>query len=173
LRERTLDTSSAAAANAAHPQNQAESLLFFSCCSNPVAVQIDSRLHCTYIAIHSWLGGQQWRRRERKQRRRRRPSVGRRSSRRRIRSSTSHVPEIASHEPATFTGGSTISRDGPAPVDGRGRRRDGGASFLIAFNPRGRRRKRRKNPNLTLANTASALAPQPSRRRPRCFGTNS
>jgi hypothetical protein len=28
-------------------------LLFFSHCSNQVVVRIDSRLHCTYIAIHS------------------------------------------------------------------------------------------------------------------------
>jgi hypothetical protein len=34
-------------------QNQVESLLFFSCCSNRDVVQLDSRLHCTYTAIHS------------------------------------------------------------------------------------------------------------------------
>jgi hypothetical protein len=114
-------------------QNVVESLLIFSCCSNPVVVQIDSRLHWTYIAIHSWLGGQQWRRRERKQWRRRRQNVGRRSSLRRNRSSASHVSEIASHGPAKVEGGSTISRDGPAQVHDRGRRRDGGASFAVVL----------------------------------------
>jgi len=30
-----------------YAQTQVESLLFFSCCSNPVAVPVDSRRHCT------------------------------------------------------------------------------------------------------------------------------
>jgi len=36
---------SAAARGGGYTQNVVDSLLFFSCCSNPVAVQIDSRLH--------------------------------------------------------------------------------------------------------------------------------
>jgi hypothetical protein len=43
-RRRRYD-SGATAHGAACAQNQAESLLFFFRCSNPVAVQIDSRLH--------------------------------------------------------------------------------------------------------------------------------
>jgi hypothetical protein len=66
LRKRVRSASRAAADGGTCAQNQVESLLFFFCCSNPVAVQLDSRLHCTYVAIHSWLGGLQWRRRERK-----------------------------------------------------------------------------------------------------------
>ena len=44
-RKRARDVSRAAADGGACAQNQVESLLFFSCCSNPMAVQIDSRLH--------------------------------------------------------------------------------------------------------------------------------
>ena len=154
-------------------QNQVESLLFFFRCSNPDAVRIDSRLHCTDTAIHSKLGGQQWRRRERKQRRRRkRQSVGRRSSRRRDRSSASHVSKVASHGPANVEGGSTISRDGA----GSGGRQ--GASAGRWCKLRGRvysmRRQRRKtgNRNRDLAK-ARGLVPQRSRRRPRCLGITS
>jgi len=86
-----------------YAQTPAESLLFFSCCSNAVAVPVDSRRHCTDVAIHSSLGGQQWRRRERKQRNRRR-SVGRRSSLRRFRSSALLRSKIASHGPAHVDG---------------------------------------------------------------------
>jgi hypothetical protein len=43
------------------------------------------------------------------------------------------VSEIASHGPAKVEGGSTISRDGPAQVHDRGRRRDGGASFAVVL----------------------------------------
>jgi hypothetical protein len=53
-----------------------------------MSVQIDSRLHCTDDRHPLKLGGQQWRRREKRKQRRRRPrSVGRRSRRRRYRSS--------------------------------------------------------------------------------------
>ena len=112
------------------------------------------------------LGGQQWRSAERKQRRRRRRSVGRRSSRRRNRSSASHVSKIASHGPAAFEDGSTIFRDGPAQVNDGGRRRDGGASFAIAFTSTRRRRRetgnrtsrRRMQPaDLRLSHLADAL----------------
>jgi hypothetical protein len=43
------------------------------------------------------------------------------------------VSKIASHGPAEIEGGSMISRDGPAQVDDRGRRRDGGESFAVAL----------------------------------------
>jgi hypothetical protein len=46
LRERARNASRAAANGGACAQNQVESLLFFFCCSNPMAVQLDSRLHC-------------------------------------------------------------------------------------------------------------------------------
>jgi hypothetical protein len=36
-----------------YAHNYVESLLFFSCCSNPMLVHVDSRLHCTDVAIHS------------------------------------------------------------------------------------------------------------------------
>jgi hypothetical protein len=119
-------------------QNQAKSLLFFFCCSNPMVVHVDSRLHCTYVAIHSSLGGQQWRRSERRRqrrrsRRRRRQDGRRRNSQRRDRSSTSHVSKIASHGPAEVEGGSMISRDWPAQVDDRGRRRDGGENVAVVL----------------------------------------
>jgi hypothetical protein len=153
-------------------QNAVESLLIFSCCSNPVAVQIDSRLHWTYIAIHSWLGGQQWRRRERKQRRRRRQNVGRRSSLRRNRSSASHVSEIASHGPAAVEGGSTIFRDGPAQVDKRGASAGRRCELRDRANGYGHsarwRRRETGKPNLIQAR-ARGFVPQPSRRRPRCL----
>jgi hypothetical protein len=104
-------------------------------------VQIDSRLHDSDVAIHSSLGGQQWRRRERRKqrlkRRRRRQRAGRRSSQRRSRSSTSHESKIASHGPAAIEGGSMIPRDAPAQVDDRGRRRDGDSGFTIARTERG------------------------------------
>jgi hypothetical protein len=45
LRKRAHNTSRVAADGAACAQNQVESLLFFFCCSNPMAVQLDSRLH--------------------------------------------------------------------------------------------------------------------------------
>ena len=147
-------------------QNVVESLLIFSCCSNPVVVQIDSRLHWTYIAIHSWLGGQQWRRRERKQRRRRRQNVGRRNSLRRNRSSASHVSEIASHGPAKVEGGSTISRDRPAQVHDRGRRRDGGAGFAVVLIENDGGDERRETGSYRGDITAE-FALLPSRRRPR------
>ena len=35
-----------------YAQNQGESLLIFFCCSNPVVVPVDSRRHCTDVAIH-------------------------------------------------------------------------------------------------------------------------
>jgi hypothetical protein len=153
-------------------QKAVESLLIFSCCSNPVVVQIDSRLHWTYIAIHSWLGGQQWRRRERRQRRRRRQNVGRRSSLRRNRSSASHVSEIASHGPAAVEDGSTIFRDGPAQVDKRGASAGRRCELRGRANGYGHparwRRRETGKPNLTLAR-ASGFVPQPSRRRPRCL----
>jgi hypothetical protein len=38
---------------AAKAKKWRESLFFFFFRSNPVAVQVDSRLHCNYIAIHS------------------------------------------------------------------------------------------------------------------------
>lgn len=38
---------------------------FFSAGVIGIPVHVDSRLHCTDVAIHSWLGGQQWRRSER------------------------------------------------------------------------------------------------------------
>src|SRR6516225_1389478 len=41
------------AGDGAYTQNSAESLLFFSRCSNRIVVRIDSRLHCTDIAIHT------------------------------------------------------------------------------------------------------------------------
>jgi hypothetical protein len=42
------------------------------------------------------------------------------------------VLKIASHGPAGVEGGSTISRDRPAQVNDRGRRRDEGAGFTLA-----------------------------------------
>jgi hypothetical protein len=45
LRKRARNASRAAADGGACAQNQVESLLFFFCCSNPMAVQLDSRLH--------------------------------------------------------------------------------------------------------------------------------
>jgi hypothetical protein len=161
-----------AAGKDAYAQIQAESLLFFSCCSNRMAVFVDSRRHCTYVAIHSSLGGQQWRRREkRKRKRRRRPrSVGRRSNQRRYRSSTLHVSKIASHGPAEVEGGSMIARDRPAQVNGRGRRRDGGSSFTIECVARGGEDEGR-NSRTSPQRMSSGLDPRASRRPPRFLGS--
>jgi hypothetical protein len=59
-----------------------------------------------------------------------------------------------------------ISRDGPAQVNDRGHRRDGGASFMIAFT-RGDEDESRET-RTSPWRLASGLVPQPSRRRPRC-----
>jgi hypothetical protein len=69
-----------AARSGSYTQKQAGSLLIFSPCSNRMLVPVDSRRHCTDVAIHSSLGGQPWRRSERKQLRKLRKSGGRRSS---------------------------------------------------------------------------------------------
>jgi hypothetical protein len=45
LRKRARNVSRAAADGGAYAQIHVESLLFFSCCSNRIAVQLDSRLH--------------------------------------------------------------------------------------------------------------------------------
>ena len=140
LRRTLRRMQSVATDGATYAQNQVDSLLFFSCCSNPMTVQIDSR--SARYRHPLMLGGQQWRSAERKQlRRKQRRSGGRRSRLRRDRSSASHVSEIASHGPAHVEGGSMIARDGPAQVNDGGRRRDGGK-----------------------------FKPRPSRRRPRYFG---
>ena len=92
---------------------------------------------------------------------------GRRSSQRRYRSSISHVSEIASHGPAAVSGGSMITQGGPAQVNDRGRRRDGGAGFTIVRGAGGSEEERSVNPDLTRQ-TASGPKSQDSRRRPRC-----
>src|SRR6202051_2552239 len=108
-------------------------LVFFSGCSNPVAVLVDSRPHCTDVAIHSSLGGQQWRRSERRKqrrrRRRKRRSVGRRSSRRRYRSS---APKSVEDRVTRAGGRRGWINDLPRRAgsgERRGRRRDGGVSL--------------------------------------------
>ncbi len=45
--------SRAALGRASYAQKQLKSLLIFFCCSNPVSVPVDSRRHCTDVAIHS------------------------------------------------------------------------------------------------------------------------
>jgi hypothetical protein len=75
------------------------------------------------------------------------------------------VLKIASHGPASVEGRSTISRDGPAQVNDRGRRRDGGVSFTVTFTQRdGEDRKReteslpwRKPTDLPFNHLADAL----------------
>lgn len=138
-------------------------------------MRIDSRLHCTDIANPLKLGGQQWRRREKRKlnRRRKRRSAARRSSQRRDRSSTSHVSKIASHGPAIVGVGSTIRYDGPAQVNDRGRRRDGGASFIIGRLSSVAKTEMGK-PNLTPGNRQSCpstISPTPSVRRRRMCRT--
>ena len=64
-----------------------------------------------------------------------------------------------------------IARDAPAQVNDRGRRRDGGLSFIDRLHIAARVVKRGTGkPDLTLAIT-SGLDPQASRRRPRCVGS--
>ena len=98
-------------------------------------VRIDSRLHCTEYRHPLKLGGQQWRRREKRKlsrRLRRRRPLGRRSSLRRLRSLISLESKIGSHGPADVGRVVMIALGWPAPVNSRGRRRDGGVSFTIA-----------------------------------------
>ena len=102
-------------------------------------VRIDSRLHCTEYRHPLKLGGQQWRRREKRKlsrRLRRRRPLGRRSSLRRLRSLISLESKIGSHGPADVGRVVMIALGWPAPVNSRGRRRDGGISFTIATTPR-------------------------------------
>ena len=110
-------------------------------------VRIDSRLHCTEYRHPLKLGGQQWRRREKRKlsrRLRRRRPLGRRSSLRRLRSLISLESKIGSHGPADVGRVVMIALGWPAPVNSRGRRRDGGASFVIALNRCGGEEERRE-----------------------------
>lgn len=125
-------------------------------------MRIDSRLHCSDIAIHQSLGGQQWRRDGKQKRKQRRPrSVGRRSSRCRNRSSASLEPMIVSLGPAVVA----FSRGGPAPVikGGVGGTKDAG--FTIAPRRDGEAGMGRAS----FSRRQRRLVLQTSRRRPRCL----
>src|SRR3984893_15656505 len=116
---------------------------------------------CTVPIRHPLkLGGQQWRRREKRKlrRRRQRRPLGRRSSRRRLRSSISHESKIGSHGPADVEGVVMISLGWPAPVNPRGRRRDGGVSFTIAPTPRDGDDENGQSP-ISLRHSAGRLNP--------------
>ena len=124
-------------------------------------MRIDSRLHCTDIANPLRLGGQQWRRREKRKlrRSRRRKRLARRSSRRRLWSSicrTNRRP--GSHGPADVERVITTDLGWPAPVNCRGRRRDGGVSFTLATTPRDGDDETGRSP-ISLRHSAGRLNP--------------
>jgi hypothetical protein len=98
-----------------------------------MSVQLDSRLHCTDDRHPLKLGGQQWRRREKRKQRRRRPrSVGRRSRRRRCRSSIAlEAVEDRVTRAGWRRGCSALCRDDPPGRAGLGERQGASAGTEV------------------------------------------